>query len=49
MLRKGYGGLYNAPTKEERRKRRAERRESDQAKFIDLRFEYSVKYEYNIM
>ena len=31
MLRKGYGGLYKAPTKEERRKRTAERRErSDQ-------------------
>ena len=23
MLRKGHGGLYNAPTKEERRKRKA--------------------------
>ena len=28
-----------APTKEERRKRRAKRREGDQIKFIDLRFE----------
>ena len=25
MLRKGYGGLYKAPTKEERRKRAAKR------------------------
>ena len=31
MLRKSYGGLYKAPTKEERRKRTAKRREkSDQ-------------------
>ena len=27
MLRKGHGGLYKAPTKEERRKRKAKRRE----------------------
>ena len=37
MLRKGHGGLYKAPTKEERRKQTAKRR--DQIKFIDLRFE----------
>ena len=28
MLRKGYGGLYKAPGKEERRKRTAKRRET---------------------
>ena len=39
MLRKGHGGLYKAPTKEERRKRKAKSRERDQIKFIDLRFE----------
>ena len=39
MLRKGHGGLYKAPTKEERRKRKAKRGERDQIKFIDLRFE----------
>ena len=38
MLRKGYSGLYKAPTKEERRKRKA-KRERDQIKFIGLRFE----------
>ena len=27
MLRKGYGGLYKAPTKEERRKQKVDRRE----------------------
>ena len=32
------GGLYNAPTKEKRRKRRL-RRERGQIKLIDLRFE----------
>ena len=36
MLGKGRGGLYNASTKEERRKRKAKRRERDQIKFIDL-------------
>ena len=36
---KGHGGLYKAPTKEERRKLKAKRRERDQIKFIDLRFE----------
>ena len=39
MLRKGHGGLYKAPTKEERRKRKSKRRERDQIKFIYLRFE----------
>ena len=39
MLRKGRGGLYKAPTKEETQKRKAKRRERDQIKFIDLRFE----------
>ena len=39
MLRKGYGGLYKDPTKEERRKPKAKRIERDQIKFIDLRFE----------
>ena len=33
MLRKGNGGLYKAPTKEERRKQR------DLIKYIDHRFE----------
>ena len=32
-------GLYKAPTKEERRKQKAKRRERDQIKFIDLRFD----------
>ena len=37
MLGKGSDGLCKAPTKEERRKRKAKRREgSDQAKLIDL-------------
>ena len=35
MLRKGHGGLYKAPTKEERRKRAAKRIE----RYIDLIFE----------
>ena len=41
MLGKGHGGLYKAPTKEEKRKRRANRLrgERDQIEFIDLRFE----------
>ena len=39
MLRKGCGGLYKAPTEEERRKRTPKRRERGQIKFIDLRFE----------
>ena len=39
MLRKCHGGLYQAPTMVERRKRKAKRRERDQMKFIDLRFE----------
>ena len=38
MFGKGHGGLYKAPTKEERRKRKAKRR-GDQIKFIDVRFE----------
>ena len=38
MLGKGYGGLYKAPTKEERRKKRL-RGERDQIKLVDLRFE----------
>ena len=33
---KGHGGLYNAPIREERIKRKAKRRERDQIKFIDL-------------
>ena len=36
MLRKGHGGLYKAPTREESERLRGER---DQIKFIDLRFE----------
>ena len=41
MLRKGHDGLYNASTKEERRKRKSERLrgERDRIKFIDLGFE----------
>ena len=40
MLGKGHGGLCNASTKEEeRKKRKAKRRERDQSKFIDLGFE----------
>ena len=39
MLGKGHGGLYSASTKEERRKRKAKRRERDQIKSIDLGFE----------
>ena len=39
MLGKGDGGLYKAPIKEERRKRQAKKRERDQIKFIDLKFE----------
>ena len=39
MLGKGHGGLYKAPTKEGRRMRKAQRRERDQIKFIDLGFE----------
>ena len=39
MLGKGHGGLNKAPTKEERRKRKAKRAKRDQIKFIDLRFE----------
>ena len=38
MLGKGHGGLYKAPTKEERRKQNF-KRERDQINFIDLRFE----------
>ena len=33
---KGHGGLYNASTKEERRQRKATRREREQIKFIAL-------------
>ena len=36
MLRKGHGGLYKGPAKEESRRLRGE---MDQIKFIDLRFE----------
>ena len=39
MLRKGHGGLYKAPTKEDMRKRKAQRRERDQIKVIDIRFQ----------
>ena len=39
MLGKGHGGLYNASTKEERRKRERLSGERDQIKFIDLGFE----------
>ena len=39
MLRNGHGGLYKAPTKEERRKRKAKWKDRNQIKFIDLRFE----------
>ena len=38
MLRKGHGDVYNVLKKEERRKRKAKRRERDQIAFIDLRF-----------
>ena len=38
MLGKGRGGPYKAPTKEEEESERL-RRERDQIKFIDLRFE----------
>ena len=38
MLGKGHGGLYKAPTREERRKQKAKRRKRS-VKFIDLRFE----------
>ena len=38
-LGKGHAGLYKAPTEEERRKQKAKRRERDEIKFIDLRFE----------
>ena len=34
MLRKGHGGLYKTPTKEERRKQKAKRRERDQSLLI---------------
>ena len=38
MLGKGHGGLYNAPTKEERRKQKAKRREIRSSLLIlDLR------------
>ena len=36
MLRKGHGGLYKAPTKEESEQLRGQR---DKIKFINLRFE----------
>ena len=39
MLRKGHGGLYKATVMVERRKRKAERRERNQIKFIGLGFE----------
>ena len=39
MLGKRHGGIYNASKKEERRKRKAKRRERDQVKLIDVRFE----------
>ena len=38
MLGKGHDGLYKAPATEERRSERL-RRERDQIKFINLRFE----------
>ena len=38
MLGKGRGGLCKAPTKDERRKRKA-KGEGDKIKFINLRFE----------
>ena len=38
MLGKSHGGMYKAPTKDERRKQRV-RAERDQIKFIDLKFE----------
>ena len=38
MLRKGYGGLYKAPKKEEEESERL-RGERDQIKFIDLGLE----------
>ena len=37
MLREDRGGLYKAPTKEERRERKAKRRERDKIKFVDRR------------
>ena len=39
MLRKGHGGLYKAPTKEERQKSERLREEGDQIKFIDVIFQ----------
>ena len=39
MLRKGHDGLYKAPSKEGRGKRRAKRSERDLIKFSDLRYE----------
>ena len=43
MLGKGHGGLYNASTKEEERKKKERserlRGERDQIKFIDIGFE----------
>ena len=41
MLRKGHGGLYKAPAKEDRSGRLRE--EGDKIKFIDLRFERRQK------
>ena len=41
MLRKGHGSLCKTPTKEERRKRKAKRRERYKIKFIDIRLEIS--------
>ena len=38
MLRKGHGGLYEAPAKEEEESEKL-RGEKDQIKFIDPRFE----------
>ena len=39
MLRKGFDGLYKAPTKEERRKQKAKRRELEITKKVELKVE----------
>ena len=42
MLGNDHGGLYKAPTKEERKKRQTMKRERDQIKFIDLAGLYPI-------
>ena len=43
MLRKGYGGLYKAPTKEKRGSKRL-RGERDQIKFLDNIIRDKIKF-----